>query len=183
MPMPSLARTQNRDLERLATAFKVDTARLFDQFKEHVPIVQAELRRAPEVPAATAWQCAIQRTQATKRRRQNFPAENAARPAAALRCSSRLHSGHRAKPLHVQKAPWGVLAGEPRSRGAPIGPRVGPSCLAHPRRKAAGSSSPHLVLHAPSEHHASEGQASSAGKPQPTCGSCRCTTPQQLRHG
>ena len=75
MPMPSLARTQNRDLERLATAFKVDTARLFDQFKEHVPIVQAELRRAPEVPAATAWQRAIQRTQATKRRRHNFPAE------------------------------------------------------------------------------------------------------------
>ena len=63
MPMPSLARTQNRDLERLATAFKVDTARLFDQFKEHVPIVQAELRRAPEVPAATAWQRATQRTQ------------------------------------------------------------------------------------------------------------------------
>ena len=63
------------DLERLAEAFQVDSAGLFDQFKEHQRIAQAELGRAPEEPAAQAWHRALKRTQSTWLRRRNFPAE------------------------------------------------------------------------------------------------------------
>ena len=74
--VPALAPATQQDLSRLADAFKVESTRLLDQFREHQRIAQLEFARTPGLSVAKAWRCALQQTQANSRKRHNFPAQS-----------------------------------------------------------------------------------------------------------
>jgi hypothetical protein len=62
-------------LAKLALAFKFDGPSLLEQFLEHQRVAQAEAVQSPGDAAAAVWKRALQKTQATARRRHAFQAE------------------------------------------------------------------------------------------------------------